>query len=31
MPAYADAMSIHERWQVVTFVRSLQNPGVASK
>jgi mono/diheme cytochrome c family protein len=31
MPTYADAMSIHERWQVVTFVRSLQNPGVASK
>jgi mono/diheme cytochrome c family protein len=31
MPAYADALSIHERWQVVTFVRSLQNPGVASK
>jgi len=31
MPSYADAMSIHERWQVVTFVRSLQNPGVASK
>src|SRR5208283_3724361 len=31
MPAYADAMSIHERWQVVLYVRSLQNPGVASK
>ena len=31
MPSYADAMSIHERWQVVTFVRSLQHPGVASK
>jgi mono/diheme cytochrome c family protein len=31
MPTYADALSIHERWQVVTFVRSLQHPGVASK
>ncbi len=31
MPSYADAMSIHERWQVVMFVRSLQHPGVASK
>ena len=31
MPSYADAMSAHERWQVVTFVRSLQHPGVASK
>ena len=26
MPAYADALSIHERWQVVTFVRALQTP-----
>ena len=31
MPAYADALSMHERWQVVLFVRSLQNGGVASK
>lgn len=31
MPAYADAMSAHERWQVVMFVRSLQHAGVASK
>jgi len=31
MPAYADAMSAHERWQLVVFVRSLQNSGVASK
>lgn len=31
MPAYADAMSMHERWQVVLFVRALQHPGVASK
>ncbi len=31
MPAYADALSAHERWQVVTFVRSLQHPGVAIK
>ena len=31
MPSYADAMSAHERWQVVTFVRSLQHAGVASK
>jgi mono/diheme cytochrome c family protein len=31
MPAYADAMSMHERWQVVQYVRSLQNGGVASK
>ena len=26
MPSYADAMSAHERWQVVLYVRSLQNP-----
>lgn len=31
MPAYADAMSAHERWQVVTFVRSLQHAGVATR
>lgn len=31
MPSYADAMSAHERWQVVTYVRSLQHAGVASK
>lgn len=31
MPAYADAMSMHERWQVVTFVRSLQHAGLASQ
>jgi mono/diheme cytochrome c family protein len=31
MPAYADAMSAHERWQLVIFVRSLQNAGVAGK
>jgi mono/diheme cytochrome c family protein len=31
MPSYADALSTHERWQVVTFVRSLQQAGVASK
>ena len=31
MPSYADAMSIHERWQVVLFVRSLQHPGVAAR
>lgn len=31
MPSYADAMSAHERWQVVTFVRSLQHAGVASR
>ena len=31
MPAYADAMSMHERWQVVTFVRSLQHGGLASQ
>src|ERR1700733_13318440 len=31
MPSYADAMSMHERWQVVLFVRSLQHAGVASK
>lgn len=29
MPSYADAMSMHERWQVVSFVRALQHPGVA--
>jgi len=31
MPSYGDALSVHERWQVVTFVRSIQNAGVASK
>ena len=31
MPSYADAMSAHERWQVVTYVRSLQHAGVAGK
>ena len=31
MPAYADAMSSHERWQVVMFVRSLQHGAVAGK
>lgn len=31
MPSYADAMSAHERWQVVTFVRSMQQAGVANK
>ena len=31
MPSYGDAMSEHERWQVVIFVRSLQARGVASK
>ena len=31
MPSLADAMSSHERWQVVVFVRSLQNPSVAGK
>jgi mono/diheme cytochrome c family protein len=31
MPSYGDALSVHERWQVVTFVRSLQHAGVASK
>jgi mono/diheme cytochrome c family protein len=31
MPSYADAMSSHERWQVVMFVRTLQRAGVASK
>lgn len=31
MPSYADAMSVHERWQVVMFVRSLQSSGVATK
>ena len=30
MPAYADAMSSHERWQVVLFVRSLQH-GTAAR
>ncbi len=31
MPSYGDAMSEHERWQVVTFVRSLQQGAVAKK
>lgn len=33
MPAYGDAMSAHERWQVTLFVRQLQHAGagVASK
>ena len=31
MPSYNDAMSAHERWQVVLFVRSLQAGAVASK
>jgi mono/diheme cytochrome c family protein len=31
MPSYADAMSAHERWQLVMFVRTLQRAGVASK
>ena len=31
MPSYADAMSSHERWQVVMFVRSLQHGSVASR
>lgn len=31
MPSLADAMSEHERWQVVIFVRSLQQAAVANK
>jgi mono/diheme cytochrome c family protein len=31
MPSYGDALSQHERWQVVSFVRSLQQAGIASK
>ena len=31
MPPLADAMSSHERWQVVMFVRSLQHGAVAGK
>jgi mono/diheme cytochrome c family protein len=31
MPSYGDAMSSHERWQVVMFVRSLQHGAVAGK
>jgi len=31
MPSYADAMSSHERWQVVMFVRALQHGTVANK
>jgi S-disulfanyl-L-cysteine oxidoreductase SoxD len=31
MPSYGDAMSVHERWQVVSFVRTLQHPGAAAK
>ena len=31
MPSYGDAMSEHERWQVVLFVRSLQQSAVATK
>ena len=33
MPSYDDAMSGHERWQVVLFVRQLQHggSGIASK
>jgi mono/diheme cytochrome c family protein len=31
MPSYADAMSAHERWQVVVYVRSLQRAAVAGK
>jgi len=30
MPAYADAMSAHERWEVVLYLRSLQRK-VAAK
>jgi len=29
MPSYDDAMSAHERWDVVMYVRSLQQAGVA--
>jgi mono/diheme cytochrome c family protein len=31
MPSYGDAMSARERWQVVIFVRSLQQAAVANK
>jgi mono/diheme cytochrome c family protein len=31
MPSLGDAMSEHERWQVVMFVRSLQRAAVANK
>jgi mono/diheme cytochrome c family protein len=31
MPSLSDAMSEHERWQVVMFVRSLQRAAVANK
>jgi hypothetical protein len=31
MPSLSDAMSEHERWQVVMFVRSLQHAAVANK
>jgi len=31
MPSLSDAMSEHERWQVVRFVRSLQHAAVANK
>jgi len=30
MPAYGDAMSAHERWDVVMYVRSLQKAGAAA-
>jgi len=30
MPAYGDAMSAHERWDVVMYVRSLQQAGAAA-
>jgi len=30
MPSYADAMSRSERWQVVTYIRSLQNRAASS-
>ena len=31
MPSYEDAMSSHERWQLVTFVRAMQHGQVAAK
>ncbi len=31
MPSYADAMSAHERWQVVVYVRSLQRAAFAGR
>ena len=31
MPSYDDAMSAHERWQVVLYIRALEQAGVAAK